>query len=159
MSQSRIEVTLPDEAATAACGARLAAALVNAGAEPLVIHLAGELGSGKTTLVRGALRALAVDGTIRSPTYTLVESYVAGQRTLVHLDLYRLESPRELEALGVREFLLPWHVLFVEWPERGGEELPPPDIAVEIHFARIGRRLAARARSAAAESVVQEWFR
>lgn len=159
MPQSSYELNLPDAAATEACGARLAAALPQPGDAPFVIYLSGELGSGKTTLVRGALRALAVGGTIRSPTYTLVESYAAGPRTLVHLDLYRLESPRELEALGVRELLLPSHVLFIEWPERGGTELPRADLAVQLHFASPGRRIAARAFSRAAEPVVQEWFR
>lgn len=159
MPQSPVELSLPDEVATVACGARLAAALPGAGAAPFVVHLTGELGSGKTTLVRGALRALAVGGTIRSPTYTLVESYAAGPRTIVHFDLYRLESPRELEALDAREFLLPAHVLFIEWPERGGDQVPKPDIAVELHFAARGRRIAACALSPAAEPVVQEWFR
>lgn len=159
MPESSFELNLADAAATEACGARLAGALPQPGDAPFVIHLGGELGSGKTTLVRGALRALAVGGTIRSPTYTLVESYAAGSRTLVHLDLYRLESPRELEALGVRELLLPAHVLFIEWPERGGDELPRPDLAVQLHFAPHGRRIAARALNRAAEPVVQEWFR
>lgn len=159
MSQSVFELNLPDGAATEACGARLAAALPPAGAAPFVIHLTGELGSGKTTLVRAALRALGVSGTIRSPTYTLVETYAAESRTIVHVDLYRVESPLELEALGTREFLLPSHVLFVEWPERGGDRNVPPNLAVEMTFAPRGRRLAARALGMRAEPLVQEWFR
>lgn len=159
MSQSTRELNLPDEAATTSCGARLGAALVRLDAAPFVIHVAGELGTGKTTLVRGALGALGVTGTIRSPTYTLVETYEAGSRHIAHLDLYRVQSPRELEALAVRELLAPGSVLFVEWPERGGRELPPPDLALQLEFAAPGRALTARVSDSRAESVVQEWFR
>jgi len=153
------EVSLPDEAATTACGARLGAVLALAAPSPFVVHLQGELGSGKTTLVRGALGAMGVGGTIRSPTYTLVETYAAGDAVVAHLDLYRVVAPRELEALAVRELLAPGHVLFIEWPERGGDALPPPDLALELRFAPNGRALHARAVSRAAEAVVQEWFR
>jgi tRNA threonylcarbamoyladenosine biosynthesis protein TsaE len=159
MPEPTFDLNLPDAAATEACGARLAAALPGGQAAPFVIHLAGELGTGKTTLVRGVLRAIGVGGTIRSPTYTLVESYGVGARTLVHLDLYRLESPRELEALDVRELLRPDHVLLIEWPERGGTGVPRADLVVEMHFAPEGRRLGARSTTRAGEPVVQAWFR
>lgn len=152
-------VNLPDTAATEACGARLAKALSPHVREPFVVHLSGALGSGKTTLVRGVLRAFGVAGVIRSPTYTLVETYPARDRVLVHLDLYRLAGPDELEDLGVRELLTPGHVLFIEWPERGGVALPAPDLAVRLAFTSPGRRLRAQAATRAAEPVVQEWFR
>ena len=151
---------LADAVATEACGARLGEALaMNDDSEPLVVYLSGELGSGKTTVVRGALRALGVAGTIRSPTYALIETYTVAGRTLAHLDLYRLTTPRELETLGVRDLLQPRHVLFVEWPERGEGELPEPDVAVRLHFQGEARTLHAEARSVRGRAIVQQWFR
>jgi len=150
---------LADEAATAACGARLGSALASADTAPFVVHVAGELGTGKTTFVRGVLRELGVTGAIHSPTYTLVEIYETPARRIAHLDLYRLVSPRELEPLAVREFLLPGHVMFIEWPERGEGQLPAPDLLLQLEFANHGRTIAVRARSARAEPVVQQWFR
>lgn len=159
MPQSTRELNLPDESATVACGARLGAALTVLSEAPFVIHISGELGTGKTTLVRGALASVGVIGTVRSPTYTLVEIYDVDERRIAHLDLYRLQSPRELEALAVRELLAPGHVLFVEWPERGADELPAPDLSLQLRFAPQGRVLNVHALGRRAESVVQEWFR
>lgn len=134
-----LELKLPDEGATTALGERLARALQPPPARPVVIGLVGDLGAGKTSLVRGLLRALGVTGSIRSPTYTLSESYEVAGLTVVHLDLYRLASPDELEQLGLRDELVPGHVLLVEWPERGEGALPPMDLIVELHFAPAGR--------------------
>ena len=108
------EYFLPDPAATDALGAQLAQTLP----ERAVIHLQGDLGAGKSSLARALLRSLGVTGTIRSPTYTLVEQYPLAQGGLaVHLDLYRIGNPGELEFLGLDggEARL-W---LVEWPERG----------------------------------------
>jgi tRNA threonylcarbamoyladenosine biosynthesis protein TsaE len=93
-----------------------------------IIYLTGELGAGKTTFARGFLRALGVADVIRSPTYTLLELYPAGALTGVHLDLYRVAKPHELESLGLREWAQPGHVWLVEWPERGAGRLPPADL-------------------------------
>jgi tRNA threonylcarbamoyladenosine biosynthesis protein TsaE len=97
-----------------------------------VIYLEGDLGAGKTTLSRGFLRALGVEGTIRSPTYTLVEVYETSAVSLVHLDLYRLRDAAELEHLGVRELARPGYVWLIEWPDRGEGLLPPPDLVVSL---------------------------
>lgn len=121
---------LDDVAATEACGARLATALGHEGA---VIALQGPLGSGKTTLVRGFLRALGHAGPVRSPTYTLVEPYELAGRRVLHVDLYRIAAADEVEFLGLREQAEPATVLLIEWPERGGGHLPPVD--VELHLA------------------------
>ena len=123
---------------TTALGAAIAASL--AGRKGLVIHLTGPLGAGKTTLARGLLRALGVTGTIRSPTYTLLEPYEIGGRTLVHLDLYRLKDERELEPLGLRDYPPDTCWWLIEWPERAGTRLPPPDLAVALSHHDAARR-------------------
>jgi tRNA threonylcarbamoyladenosine biosynthesis protein TsaE len=97
-----------------------------------VIYLAGELGAGKTTFARGFLRACGIEGAVRSPTYTLAEVYETPQTTIVHLDLYRLLDPSELDNLGVREWAKPNHVWLVEWPDRGQGRLPEPDLLVSL---------------------------
>lgn len=128
---------------TAALGARLARGLPDRGS----LHLHGDLGAGKTTLVRGLLQALGHAGPVRSPTYTLVEPYrLDGGRQLFHLDLYRLADPEELELLGLRE-LTAEGFLLVEWPERGAGVLPPPLLA--IHLAPRGSGRSARLEPAA----------
>jgi tRNA threonylcarbamoyladenosine biosynthesis protein TsaE len=117
---------------TEVCGARLARALPTDLPQMLQIQLRGDLGAGKTTLARGFLRALGFTGVVRSPTYTLVESYALGAVTVVHTDLYRLQDPDELEALGLRELAVADHVWLIEWPERAGPWLPAADIEVSL---------------------------
>ncbi len=132
---------LPDETATADFGARLASVLP----EQAVIFLEGDLGAGKTTLVRALLRALGHQGAVRSPTYTLVEPYEIADRSLYHLDLYRLGSPEELEDIGIRDLLAQPCVLLIEWPERGAGVLPEPDLRLILTAAGAGRALTVRA--------------
>lgn len=123
---------LPDEAATRAFGARLADLLTPR--RRWLIALRGELGAGKTTLVRGLLRGLGHEGRVRSPTYTLIEPYRLRGRDVLHLDLYRLADPGELEYLGLSDLLTAESVALVEWPERGGGLLPAPDLVIELGF-------------------------
>ena len=113
----------------------LGAALARAGLSRGTVHLAGELGTGKTTLVRGFLRASGVTGTIRSPTFTLVEEYRIGTTTVGHYDLYRLSEPEELEFLGLRDHLEADSLCFFEWPERGAGVLPVPDLDIRFEYA------------------------
>lgn len=120
---------------------RLGACIASHCPRGAVIHLDGDLGAGKTTLTRGFIQGLGHDGRVKSPTYTLIEPYeVAGLR-LFHLDLYRLSDPEELEYLGLRDHLDGESILLVEWPERGGELLPPADLRILIDHLEEGRRV------------------
>jgi len=118
-------------------GARLIAACDRGG----VITLSGELGSGKTTLVRGALQAEGVVGGVRSPTYTLVEYYPLERFAVAHFDLYRLGDAEELEYLGFRDYLNPETLCLIEWPERAAGYLQNVDLAVTIEYDPRGRRV------------------
>jgi tRNA threonylcarbamoyladenosine biosynthesis protein TsaE len=100
----------------------------------IVVGLNGDLGVGKTTFVSGLLRRLGIVGPVRSPTYTLIEPYELNDRSIFHLDLYRLASPRELEMLAIRDLLQPNALLLVEWAERGGAELPPRDLEIDLRY-------------------------
>lgn len=123
----------------------LGAALAKALQPPLTIYLSGDLGTGKTTLVRGLATALGHPGPVRSPTYTLLERYALPSCTLLHLDLYRLADAEELELLGLRDELDSGAVCLVEWPERGTGHLPPPDLIVTLQHKGAGREARLRA--------------
>ena len=123
---------LADETATLNLGRQLAALLTPG----LVIFLHGDLGAGKTTLVRGVLRGLHYDGRVKSPTYTLVESYQASSLYLYHFDLYRFNDEREWLDAGFNELFNTDNICLVEWPERAGKLLPPAD--VDIYLAEQG---------------------
>ena len=110
----------------------LAAGLANLGLRLGTVYLLGDLGTGKTTFVRGFLRALGWLGTVKSPTYTLVEPYAWEQYCIYHFDLYRVVDPEELEELGFRDYCDPQALLFIEWPERASDYLSSPDICFEF---------------------------
>ena len=130
------DLWLANEAATLTLGAQLATLPC-----PQVVYLHGDLGAGKTTLVRGALRALGYEGAVRSPTYTLLERYELDGQVIVHFDLYRLADPEELHALGLRELLEEAAMLFFEWPERGEGLLPPATLTLRFDLEGDGRRV------------------
>jgi tRNA threonylcarbamoyladenosine biosynthesis protein TsaE len=137
-------------------GRALGRALASSQCGPVVIGIEGELGAGKTTLVASVLASFGVGGSVRSPTYTLVEPYEVPGRTIYHLDLYRLTDPRELEALAVREMLSDRAVLLIEWPSRAEPALPPRDVDIAIEYEEAGGRvLKARANTAEGESLVR----
>lgn len=130
-----LKTFLPDESATLALGAALARTL-----EPgLTFHLQGELGAGKTTLVRGVLRGLGHAGPVKSPTYTLVEVYEVSRLQLHHFDFYRFHDPREWIDAGFRETFNGRNVSLIEWPEKAGPMLPPADVRIELTSSNSGR--------------------
>jgi tRNA threonylcarbamoyladenosine biosynthesis protein TsaE len=114
-------------------GTTVGGATVGVGAGA-VLYLQGELGAGKTTCVRSLLRELGVAGLVRSPTYTLVETYILGALTCVHVDLYRLRAATEVDELGLRDLAGPGCLLLVEWPDRGGAALPPADVELTLQY-------------------------
>ncbi len=136
------DIFLPDPAATDAIAARFA----NARPASAIVHLHGDLGAGKSSFARAFLRRLGVTGAIRSPTYTLVERYpLADGREALHLDLYRIGDPGELEFLGIEpEQVSLW---LVEWPERGAGALPLADLHLRLAIEGESRRLVAEAAS------------
>ena len=131
---------VPDEPAMQEIGRQLARTAGRAG----VIYLEGDLGTGKTTLVRSLLRGLGHAGPVRSPTYTLVEPYPLVDLTVYHLDLYRLADPEELEWLGIRDLDTGTDLLLVEWPDHGAGLLPPPDLVISLQYQDSGRLLEVR---------------
>jgi tRNA threonylcarbamoyladenosine biosynthesis protein TsaE len=103
------------------------------------IYLSGELGAGKTALVRAMLRALGFEGRVKSPTYTLVEPYIISSLYFYHFDFYRFHHPEEWTATGFRELFDGQSVCVVEWPEQAGTLLPPPDVRIRLEVAGTGR--------------------
>ena len=132
-------------------GARLAECFPTAS---LIVYLKGDLGAGKTTLVRGFLRGLGYTGTVKSPPYTLIEPYIIGDKSIFHLDLYRLADADELEYLGVRDLLQQDSVLLIEWPERGEGVLPAADLTILIHHREHGREVRVSGQSVAGEFAI-----
>lgn len=132
-----VSVFLPDEAATLACGEHLAAQL----AVGALVFLEGDLGAGKTTLVRGILRGLGHTGVVKSPTYTLLEPYELSSYLVYHFDFYRIAESQELDFIGIDELMDSTALKLVEWPERAADRLPAPDLRVRIHVEGEGRRI------------------
>lgn len=144
-------VTLEEEAAMLAFGADLGQRL-----QPgTIIFLQGDLGAGKTTLVRGMLRGLGHEGAVKSPTYTLVEEYRLQGLRLYHFDLYRLGDPEELEYMGIRDYLDSESVALIEWPDKGAGILPRADLIIDIAYQLPGRALSLTANSPLGEALMQ----
>ena len=119
---------VPCEAAVNRLAANFAAIVT----PPTVIYLQGDLGAGKTTFARAYIQALGFPGYVKSPSYGLLETYEAGGQKILHLDLYRIEDPEELEYLALRDLYDCHSVLLVEWPENGDRNLPPPDVVLDF---------------------------
>ena len=147
-------IPLKNETETAAIGAKVASCLK--GSE--VIYLKGELGTGKTTLVRGALHKLGFVGNVKSPTYTIVEPYSIDGHVVYHFDLYRLNDPAELESLGIRDYCDGQSICFFEWPEKGGNLLPNADINLLLSYTEEGRNVELKAISEIGKSILATAF-
>jgi tRNA threonylcarbamoyladenosine biosynthesis protein TsaE len=143
-------LSLKDESETVALGAKIATAIQ--GGE--IIYLSGELGAGKTTFVRGFLNALGHSGNVKSPTYTLVEPYSINDRDIYHFDLYRINDPEELEAMGIRDYCDGESVCLYEWPEQGKEVLPDADLILSLSHSDSGREVKIESNSAKGEQIL-----
>jgi len=130
VAQRTLHLTLPDESATATFARRLASAL-SAGC---IVWLSGPLGAGKTTLVRSLLAALGHTGSVRSPTFTLLEPYELARFPVYHFDLYRFAAASEWRDAGFEDYFGGPGVCLVEWPEQGGPQLPGPDLHLTLAF-------------------------
>lgn len=133
----------------------LAAQLAKVVTPPAVIFLEGQLGAGKTTFARGFLRALGVEGKVKSPTYTLIEPYEAEGKKIFHLDLYRLEDAFELEQIGIRDYFTSDSICLIEWPEKGFPLLPSADLVCHLAFHSAGREVQIETLSKAGEEIME----
>lgn len=123
-----MSVKTANEEETQSCANKLATYL----RAPCIIYFDGLLGAGKTTFIRGLLRGLNFTGRVKSPTYTLMETYDVNLFSIYHFDLYRLHNPIEVEQLGIRDLLESQSILLIEWPEKGKDFIPLPDIICKI---------------------------
>jgi len=150
MSDPAVAFAGIDEAGLAAVARALAARVSDGG----VIHLVGPLGAGKTTFARALLQALGVGARVKSPTYSLIESYAVGDLAAHHLDLYRIAAADEVEWLGLRDLAAGKQLWLIEWPERALGAIPGADLTVELAHAPHGRDL----RLIAATSTARSWL-
>ncbi|MEE4246883.1 MAG: tRNA (adenosine(37)-N6)-threonylcarbamoyltransferase complex ATPase subunit type 1 TsaE [Kangiellaceae bacterium] len=146
MSDSQpLTIELADAAATERLGGQIAE-LLPVGS---LVFLVGELGAGKTTLVRGLLRSMGFNGSTKSPTYTLVEPYQFDNKTVYHFDLYRLADPEELEFIGIHDYLDDANALtLIEWPEQGEGWLPDADLVIKLNYVAESREAIVSCRDA-----------
>ncbi len=132
-------------------GAQLAAAC----SDTAIIFLYGQLGAGKTTLSRGFLRGLGYTGKVKSPTYMLVESYEIQEQKLFHFDFYRVHDARELEFMGIQDYLIPHAICLIEWPENGINLLPEPDLSCYIELHKAGRAIKIEGHTACGKTILR----
>jgi tRNA threonylcarbamoyladenosine biosynthesis protein TsaE len=138
-----VDLNLPDEAATLALGGFLAGQ-VGVG---MVVYLEGDLGAGKTTLVRGLLRQLGYGGLVKSPTYALVEVHDVSGLNLYHFDFYRFNQAEEYLEAGLDEYFAGTGTCLVEWPDKAEPYLPAPDLRIRLQVDAVGRRARVSANS------------
>lgn len=145
---------LADESATLSLGEQLSACLCSG----TVVFFHGELGAGKTTLVRGILRGLGHRGKVRSPTYNLVEIYEIAGVPLYHFDFYRFSDPLEWEEAGFREYFNPHSICLIEWPEKAKEFLHVADLDIQINYSKTGRTVAIKAETEIGKQCLSQWL-
>lgn len=147
-----LTLQLTTEKEMRAFGAKLAQALGQQGG---VIFLYGGLGAGKTTLVRGLMHYFGYQDRVKSPTFSLVETYMLQERLIHHFDLYRLQSPQELTQIGIGEYFSKEAVCLIEWPEKGGDLLSLPDLSCTLDFCGTGRLMRVEALTPLGEVFMQ----
>lgn len=147
-----MKVYLADETDLLDLAAKIAKVIPNG----VIIYLSGQLGAGKTTFARGFLRGLGYSGKVKSPTYTLVEPYEIHHQIIYHFDLYRLTTTQELEAFGIRDYFSPEAICLVEWPEKGADLLPKPDIECHLQFNKEGRDISITSYTVVGKKICQE---
>lgn len=134
---NELTLDLPDEQASVYLASRLALHL----STPLIMSFSGNLGTGKTTLIRALLRELGVSCSIKSPTFSLVESYFCQNKWVHHFDLYRIHHEEELEYIGFRDYFTNESICCIEWAENAGKALPQPDIRFKLTMKETGRQM------------------
>jgi tRNA threonylcarbamoyladenosine biosynthesis protein TsaE len=146
-----VTLALPDADATSAFGQALAHAvqrhLDHVRAHGLQLNLSGDLGAGKTALVRALLKALGVSGPVKSPTFALLEPYSVSSLDFYHFDFYRFADPAEFGSSGFRELFGPGRICAIEWPERAGPRLPSADLTIAFRVDGDGRIATVEAHS------------
>ena len=120
------------------------------------IHLLGQLGAGKTAFARGFIQGLGYSGRVKSPTYTLVESYQVAGLNIHHFDLYRLCDPEELEFIGIRDYTGADVVNLIEWPGNGTGVVAPADLEIRIDMQGDGRKLQITGQTEVGNSIMQQ---
>ncbi|MDO5073854.1 MAG: tRNA (adenosine(37)-N6)-threonylcarbamoyltransferase complex ATPase subunit type 1 TsaE [Neisseria animaloris] len=146
---------LPDEEATLRLGSSWAGTIM----APLVIYLQGDLGAGKTTFTRGLLQGMGYKGAVKSPTYTIVESYPLPKFTLLHhFDLYRFATPEEWEDAGLDDLFAGNCLCLIEWPQQGGTFVPPADLTVKLENAESGRMCTLTAHTDRGRKSLETWL-
>lgn len=143
------QVSFPTEPKLEVFAGKVAAAITT----PITIWLEGDLGTGKTSFARYLINALGYQGRVKSPTYGLMEQYPIDAGQVLHLDLYRIADPDELEYLGLVDLLDQQTILLIEWPDKGGQWLPEPDFVFRFSYAEKGRDLHWLACSEAAQAI------
>jgi len=122
---------------------------------PLIIYLQGDLGAGKTTFARGLITAMGHSGNVKSPTFTLVETYQLSHARLYHFDLYRLNDPHELEYIGLRELVGEDDIIcLIEWPDKGGDEVPAADLVIQLQYQGDSRSLQTSAKTTKGQKII-----
>lgn len=154
---TEIKQVIPDETAQLAYGETLASAWQKSHESGAFIYLYGDLGAGKTTLVRGFLRHLGHQQIVRSPTYTLVEPYHLAGQLILHVDLYRLANPSELFGLGLLDDLTLNTICLIEWPEHAAHLLPKADLACYIDQLGQGRQIRLLAQTDRGNQILKQW--
>ena len=156
VSPAAVDLSLPDEQATAALGHALGHAVQqhadDVRAAGLQLNLSGELGAGKTSLVRAMLRELGVGGPVKSPTFALLEPYTVSSLDFYHFDFYRFADPGEFGTSGFRDCFGPGRVCAIEWPERAGPRLPTADLSIALSVDGDGRKASIVAASQLGQS-------